>query len=240
LNPDNWTRLLGAIALGSDPEEAIKTLSISPATVDGALRTEPKMREAWNAAKIEGGRINWPRSIITEICNKIADGSHSVRTACESVGKDRNSFLRLALRDPEVKDEYELALQMRAEHFADEVIEISNDRSRDEDWEGKGNSAAVRRSELQIKARMQLAGAANPVKYRERTSDRTSTVNVQQNVQNNVNVELNLNHAERLAAARRRRKVASETRPVLEAQYEEVPAAQGADAEDDWLDDPSK
>ena len=133
-----------------------------------------------------------------------------------------------------IKEAYALAKEIQAEHFADEVVEISDDKSRDEDWEGKGNSAAVKRAELRIKTRLQLAGAANPERYRERNGGGTK-VNVQTNVQQN-NTTINLNHAERLAAARRRRSQAKTVEAKVikaqDAEYTEVPGKA-----DDWLEE---
>jgi hypothetical protein len=203
--------------------------------VDAALRTQQSMREAWNSAKVEGGRINWPRQVVSDICALIAAGTHSVHRACAKHEKDHNAFLRLALRDPEIKDEYDLALQIRAENLADNVIEISDDDGNDLDWDGRPNNAAVRRSELRIKTRMELVKAANPGKYRERGANGGAPqVSVQQNVQNNVNVQVNLNHAERLASARRRKLQARKVQaglPVIEAQFTEK-----KQEPDDWMD----
>ncbi len=212
--------------------------------VDAALRTTASMREAWNSAKIQGGRINWPRPLVASICSLIAAGTHSVRQACIENGKDATGFLRLALRDPEIKDEYELALQVRAENLTDQAIEISDDKDDDLDWDGRPNNAAVRRSELRIKTRLELAKAANPAKYRERGANGGATqVSVQQNVQNNVNVQVNLNHAQRLSAARRRKLLARQlpgstsapapTAPsVIDAEF----TAEKQKPDDDWMD----
>lgn len=243
LDEDSWTRLLSVISTGVNPEKAIKILNISPSMVDGALRHQGPMRDAWNEAKIVGGRISWPRSVIVDICAMIAAGTHTARQACIEHGKDPNGFLRLALRDPEIKDEYRLAQEIRAENFSDQTLELADDKDHDMDWDGKGNSANVKRSELQIKTRMELAKAANPAKYREKGPGGTA-INVQQNVQNNTTVALNLNHAERLSAARRRKnQAATQAIPIVDAEFTPSTSNRTTTVNrpqrgaDDWMDE---
>lgn len=162
------------------------------------MRTDPEMGSAWHQAVLDGKKINWPPDLLHEVCEDIAAGL-SIRYACEKRQRNHKEFLRLALRDPVIKEQYELARQVRAELLQDEIIEMADDDSHDIDLDGRGNGAAVRRSELKVKTRLEIAKAANPDKFRE---NRQPKVSVETNVQNNVQV--NLNHSERLARAKTR------------------------------------
>jgi hypothetical protein len=193
-----WQQLIGKIALGTQPEEAIRELALSRTLVEGAVRTDPEMGSAWHQACLDGKKINWPPDLLHEVCEEIAAGK-TIRWACEKHGRNHKEFLRLALRDPVIKEQYELARQVRAELLQDEIIEMADDDSHDIDLDGRGNGAAVRRSELKVKTRLEIAKAANPDKFREKGGTK---VNVETNVQNNVQV--NLNHSERLARAKTR------------------------------------
>jgi hypothetical protein len=194
-----WQQLIGKIALGTEPEAAIRELTLSRALVEGAVRTDPEMGSAWHQAVLDGKKINWPPDLLHEVCEDIAAGL-TIRYACEKRKRNHKEFLRLALRDPVIKEQYELARQVRAELLQDEIIEMADDDSHDIDLEGRGNGAAVRRSELKVKTRLEIAKAANPDKFRDNRGG--AKVSVETNVQNNVQV--NLNHSERLARAKTR------------------------------------
>lgn len=171
---------------------------MSRALIEGAVRTDPEMGSAWHQAVLDGKKVNWPPDLLHEVCEDIAAGL-TIRYACEKRHRNHKEFLRLALRDPVIKEQYELARQVRAELLQDEIIEMADDDSHDIDLDGRGNGAAVRRSELKVKTRLEIAKAANPDKFREKGGTK---VNVETNVQNNVQV--NLNHSERLARAKTR------------------------------------
>lgn len=200
-----WQQLIGKIALGTEPEVAIRELTLSRALVEGAVRTDAEMGSAWHQACLDGKKINWPPDLLYAVCEEIAAGK-AISWACEKHGRNHKEFLRLALRDPVIKEQYELARQVRAELLQDEIIEMADDDSHDIDLDGRGNGAAVRRSELKVKTRLEIAKAANPDKFREKGGTK---VNVETNVQNNVQV--NLNHSERLARAKTRIKTVKST-----------------------------
>ena len=198
---DMWSRILGLIADGVLPHKAIETVGATRALVEGMLRGRPECRKQWEDAKIAALRRHWDADMLTEICNKIAAGA-SVQRACKEVGRPDETFVRIVLADPLLREEYEMARKIRAELWADEIVEISDDDGNDMDLVGKGNTAAVNRSKLRVETRRGLMKDYNRAKYGDTPPK-----------QGDVNIQVNLNAAERLESARARR-LAITAKPV--------------------------
>lgn len=205
---DMWSRILGLIADGVLPHKAIETVGATRALVEGMLRGRPEFRQQWTDAKIAALRRHWDADMLTDICNQIAAGA-SVQRACEGVGRPHDTFVRLVLADPLLREEYDMARRIRAELWADENITIADDESNDIDLTGKGNTAGVNRSKLRVETRRDLMKVFNRDRFGE-----------QQTKGPDVNVTVNLNAAERLESARARRLsvMARDVTPVVDAE----------------------
>lgn len=196
------------IADGVPPYQAIQAVGATRALVEGMLRSSAERLRQWNEARMAAERRHWDMDIITEICNEIAAGL-SVHSACKKRGKPPESFVKLVLLDPGIREEYDLARKVRAELWADESIEIADEEHNDLDLAGRGNMAAVKRSDLRVTTRRRLMEDFN--------KDRFSPGGKK----NEVNVQVNINAAERLEAARQRRNALR----VQDAEFKEVSLA---------------
>jgi len=219
---DAWTRLLGLIADGVKDVQAIQAVGATRALVEGMLRTSKERLQEWKDAHIAYERRNWSPELISSLCDDIAAGL-TVKKACQRAKRDLNTFLKLVLADPVIRDQYDTARRIRAELWADETIEIADNDSNDMDILGKGNIAAVKRADTRIAARHKLMKDF----ARDRFGDKEDKTQVE--------VNINLNHAERLEAAHaRRRQLRREE--AIDAEVVAKPAQQ-VNALPDWLND---
>lgn len=111
-----------------------------------------------------------------EICALIAEG-HSLRQIEAIEGMpNRRTILRWLDRHEEFRPQYARAREAQAEHFADEILEISDDGSndwmrrtgkdREEQWVANGEH--IQRSRLRVDARKWLMSKMAPKKYGEK------------------------------------------------------------------------
>jgi hypothetical protein len=189
-----WSALIGMVATGVKMKDAAQKLGIRNCALEGALKTDKKRAEQWEEARLLALRQIWDIESMEAALASIASGS-TVKQACAAVGMagHENSFYSLVLKDPVIKTLYEEARLIQAEKMAiDDLIEISDDTSQDETWDGKSNSAAVNRSRLQVDSRKWIASKMH---YR-RFGDK---------IQQDVEVNMVIDHAARLDAARKRK-----------------------------------
>lgn len=206
---DTWARLIGLIADGVRSQDAIRAVGASRALVEGMLRTSKERRQEWDDARLARFRRDWDLDLIDQVCQQIAGGL-STKKACALVNRDATNFLVLVLNDPYTKERYDEARKVRAELWADETIDIADNDSHDIDLTGKGNIAAVKRADTRISARHKLMADFS----RERFGEKDKSADV--------NINLNLNHAERLEAAHARRRAAVKREgDVIEAEVVE-------------------
>lgn len=209
--PDaTWAALIGLVAGGVKMQDAAKKLGVTTYSLEASLKTDKKRAEQWEDARMTSLRQIWDIDSMEAALASIASGS-TVKQACAAVGLagKENQFYSLVLKDPIIKALYEEARLIQAEKMAiDDLIEISDDTSQDETWDGKSNSAAVNRSRLQVDSRKWIASKMH---YR-RFGDR-----IQQDVEMNVTVD----HAARLDAARKRKEAAHNNRQSIQPQRQE-------------------
>lgn len=86
----------------------------------------------------------------------------------------RKSFFEWVAKDDGIKRKYEFAMEMRADLYAEEIIEIADDGKNDTYTDEKGNVCAnqdvIARSRLRVDARKWYASKLAPKKYGERTT----------------------------------------------------------------------
>lgn len=122
-------------------------------------------------AKKVGRPSDYSREKATAICDQIEDG-RSLRAICQTEGMPAKStvLLWLALH-PEFSAQYARAREAQADKYAEEILEIADDASRDyiETEDGpKLNSEHVQRSRLRVDSRKWLASKLAPKKYGEK------------------------------------------------------------------------
>jgi hypothetical protein len=111
--------------------------------------------------------------LIADILSKVADGE-SLNKICD--GKSypcRKTFFEWVGDNTSIANRYMIALSLRAEKYADEIIEIADNTSEDinYDFEGKEkvNTENIARSKLRVDARKWVASKLLPKKYGDST-----------------------------------------------------------------------
>lgn len=195
---DKWMEFLGMIEQGETQRDASAAIGLSRYKLTGILRAEPKCREQLEQAKIASVWRNWDFETVEEIMVAIMTAEHGgyLNKILEDRGLDSSSFYLLMTRDPTVREMYEEARQIQAEHMADEMQHIAdyglNDTYTDDKGRTRIDQDVVQRSRLRV----------DTMKWRmsklhwKRFGDK---------VQQDQNINLVVDHADRLEAARRRR-----------------------------------
>ena len=200
ITEEQWAHALGLIADEVTRELALESAGITRYALEGILRTNAKMRAQWEDAKLAALRVRWDQDTLDMIMSNIAMGA-TVKAACEAAfrGDSIQAFYLLMLKDPLVKEQYDEARMIQAEKMAiDDMLEISDDDSNDETWDGKANSAAVNRSRLKADTRRWIASKLHYKRFGDK-------------VQQDVNANVVVDHAARLDAARKRKEKARST-----------------------------
>jgi hypothetical protein len=202
-----WASLLGAIASGVPLQDAMLKFFMTRADIEACVRLDATERQKWDDARLAARKKTWSVMEIEDVLAEIASGK-SVKDAVAVVKGPQTEHARtfgtLIVQDPEFADRYLLALKSRAIHVSDEILELADDSSNDVIEGPKGampNNAAVNRSKLQVDARRVMAGLWYPKILGEKRGP-----DVQVNVQ--------VNHAQRLEDARTRAAARRPTPPV--------------------------
>jgi len=103
------------------------------------------------------------------ICSMIAEGM-SLRAVCRMDDMpDKSTVFRWLATHDEFRDQYARATEARADAFAEEIIEISDDGSNDtytdEDGGEHVNHDVIQRSRLRVDTRKWLMARMKPKKY---------------------------------------------------------------------------
>jgi hypothetical protein len=142
------------------------------------------------------------------------------------MGVAEPDFPSLIVEDTELNTLYRRALEARALVVMEGVFAMADDDSKDTIDNGiKGeipNMAAVTRSKLKVETRTRVAGMWNTKLYGEK--------------KDNVNVQVNINHAERLEEARNRAQL-REKRVTPKQLQGAIDAAFTAPDDTSWMDD---
>lgn len=215
-----WAACIGMICDGVPCAQAVKQAGIPTTVLEGYIRTDVRIRSQWEEAKLTALRRHWPLALVEEILDEIAEGS-SVRKAVQTTRKlSYVSFLKLTQSDPIIEEMYLHAKRLQAETFADEIVDESQQDNDDMDITGKGNIAAVNRSKLRVSTKQWLMQANSPKRFRKEAAPQ-------------VNVQVNVDHANRLEEARRRKEGAVQEQPIaMNVQFSNLPSA----AKPEWDD----
>lgn len=118
--------------------------------------------------------VEFSQKLFDDICERIAEGE-SLRKICSDDGMPTKNTFRLWKKgSPELQAQYAHAKQLCADHYAEQIIEISDDCTSDisTDHEGKPyiDGFAVQRARLMVDSRKWYASKLNPKVYGERTT----------------------------------------------------------------------
>lgn len=139
-----------------------------------------------------GGRpSSYSAEIATAICVRLGLGE-SLREICRGEDMpDKSTVMRWLASQPEFRDQYAGAREAQADYFAEEILEIADDRTND--WmerqrsdgstEEVENREVLNRSRLRVDTRKWLMARMAPKKYgdkitQEHTSDPGNPVQV--------------------------------------------------------------
>jgi hypothetical protein len=113
--------------------------------------------------------VFFSRKLFNTICEQIAEGK-SLREICKAKGMPhRSNVFRWIDDDPTLRDQYVRAREAQADLYADEIIEIADDGSRDysigENGETIVDHDVIARARLRVDARKWKASKLAPKKY---------------------------------------------------------------------------
>lgn len=130
-----------------------------------AVRATPEKMEA-SAEKT--------RAVVDVICAGISLGK-STRAMCIEAGISQRSLWNWLASSTELMEQYLRAKELCVDAYAEEIIEISDDRSQDLHVDEKGrevtNREAIARTQLRIDARKWYASRLAPKKYGDKAPD---------------------------------------------------------------------
>jgi hypothetical protein len=198
-----WVDFVGRIAMGALVADALKESRLTRPIFEGLVRTSKVHKTQYDEAKTSYLRTLWDDDTLDGVLGMIAAGSN-VADACAAHNREAKQLHTLVIRDPFYYAAYEEAMKIKALHVAEELTAESDDTSDDLQLDGRGNNAAVKRSELKIDTRKFIMSA-----WLTRVFGKNGNAPV--------NVNVTVNHAERLQEARARRDrspVTIEARPA--------------------------
>ena len=229
-----WNQFLGSISTGMLLQDAMLKHFMTRADIEACCLV-PEERKRWNDARLAARKRTWSALDFEDIFQRIAAGE-KVKDAIDAVrgtvGNSTTDFMAIILADAALNEQYMTALKSRAIKLGEELIDIADDDSRDTLVNDKGplpNNAAVNRDKLRVETRQRLMGSWFPKLFGDQ--------------KNQMQVNVQVNYAERLEAARARAKgqraaITKAPDPaVVEAAFRELPAAE---TDTSWLDEKPK
>ena len=119
-------------------------------------------------------RITYSPELVASILDRVSNGEPLSRVCSGDKAPSRKSFFAWIIKYPDIQQQYEMAIAMRADLYAEETITIADEdvatvsRGEGEDTEVVFDSAAVARNRLRIDARKWYASKLAPKKYGDR------------------------------------------------------------------------
>jgi len=131
-------------------------------TVSGDISTTTR-------ARVRRTRHAYSEAVVMEILIRVAEGESINQICSEANMPSRSTFYDWVAADESIKAKYELAMQVRADFYAEQIIEIADDASGDsyidEDGKVQINHENIARAKLRIDARKWYASRMHPKKY---------------------------------------------------------------------------
>jgi hypothetical protein len=239
-----WDTFLGDIASGVKLEDAMLKSFMTRADIETCSRLDELQMQRWRDAKVAGRKRKWTVMQLEEIFGKIAEGATIEDAQIAVMGVADRQFHQLVISDPDLYAQYRRALEARALVVGESILGILDDDSGDTITNPSKfgditvpNMAAVTRDKLRAEGRLRIMGMWNTKLYGEKKDA------VQVNVQ--------INHAERLEEARSRatlrekRVTPEQMKTAIDATFMPVPdkAPEGGsgappvmDSDTSWMD----
>lgn len=146
-----------------------------PETRSGnASKVKAHSTPATEAAEKIGVQREKARAVLDVICAGISLGK-STRSMCIEAGISQRMLWNWLASSAELMEQYLRAKELCVDAYAEEIIEISDDRSQDIHVDEKGrevtNREAIARTQLRIDARKWYASRLAPKKYGDKAPD---------------------------------------------------------------------
>lgn len=227
-----WDSFIGDIASGLPLAEAMNKCYIARADIETMCRLDDGglQRQRWLDARTAGRKRAWSEFNFEDIFARVSTGMKIMDAVMEVRGSEDTTFYDLINSDPDLSARYRKAKEAAMLAMGEELVGLADDDTKDTLDGPKGgeipNMAAVTRSKLKVDTRFRVMGAYNAKLFGEK--------------KDNVNVQVNINHAERLeeartrAAQRENRVTPKQLQTAIEAVFSEKPAAE---ADTTWMDD---
>lgn len=211
--PSQWSDFIAMIAQGVKRAEAEKELGVSSQLVQAYMITNAKAKTQYEEAQLEWMRREMDFESIEAIFGMVA-GGRTVKDACAEAMIPYDTFYRWVLKDPLLREEYEMARQIQAEGMLDDMIEIADTQASGEVYlDSKGNTRidyeAIQRSKLKVEQRRWQMAKMNPKRFGEK---------IHQEVDQRVTVD----HSEALERARKRKAELAKRRGEAETEERRV------------------
>jgi hypothetical protein len=124
-----------------------------------------------------GRPSDYSPEVTAAICDRLAKGE-SLRKICEDDDQpDKSTVMRWLASHDEFRDQYARAREAQADYWAEEIIDISDDGSRDVvvvDGVEKTNQDVIARSRLRVDTRKWLMARMAPKKYGDKVTTEVS------------------------------------------------------------------
>jgi hypothetical protein len=223
-----WTQFLGSVATGMALQDAMLKHFMTRADIEACVRLGIEERQRWNDARVAGKKSKFSAFDIEDILSRIARGC-TIGDACQAVRPGLQSeFVEICTQDPELNELYLRACKSRSFIESEKILDIADDKTDDVLDNGKvlvPNQANVNRDKLRVETRARLMAAWNTRVFGEN--------------KHNVQVNVQVNHAEKLEQARARAKTKTVTRrqeATLEAEFKELPPPVEVALDTSWLE----
>jgi len=103
------------------------------------------------------------------ICERLADGESLISICADEGMPAKKTVLQWLSKHEEFRNQYAVARERQAEHYLDEILEISDDGSRDYKKQADGREAPdydhMARSRLRVDSRKWIMSKLAPKKY---------------------------------------------------------------------------
>lgn len=220
MTPEKWKILLQWIANGGTRAEAAVAASVSRQTIQAYLISEPTAMGEYRAAERAWVRRDWPIERIDEFLTLVAMGrtNKDAGEEMEFMDGELDQLMKVILHDPSIKELYDEARKLQCEAWGDDMVQIADDatgdfyidHARDGTPVAKADGDHVNRAKLKIGTRQWLMARI----HHERFGDR---------IQQDIKGELNVNHADQLDMARKRKEQAKTMKEQMVAKAVELP-----------------
>jgi hypothetical protein len=161
MTAERWKNFIHALSEGLSVREACKHINVTPMTVDAYLITNVAAYKQIRDAQLASIRRRWDHDLLDKIFNELAMGSTlkaaAIRNGLDN--KDLGALYMLVRKDKAIRAVYDVARELQAESFLDEIIDISDDSGKDRLENGRVNHEVVNRSKLKIETRKFAMGS---------------------------------------------------------------------------------